>query len=209
MLGIQNYEMFLLAGIVLNITPGSDTIYILSRSIAQGKRAGIYSVLGIITGVAIHTILAALGLSAILAASATAFMTVKIVGAIYLGYLGITTLLAKENTLLSLTDSTLMTPKGIYFQGLFTNVLNPKVALFFLSFLPQFIIPSNTYGLLPFLGLGVTFITTGTIWCLLLVLFSSRMTAYLRENERASFLTNKICGTIYLGLGVKLLTAEK
>lgn len=209
MLGIQNYEMFLLAGIVLNITPGSDTIYILSRSIAQGRRGGIYSVLGVISGVAIHTMMAAFGLSAILSTSATAFTAVKIIGAMYLGYLGLTTLLAKENNLISLADTIHMTPRNIYFQGLITNVLNPKVALFFLSFLPQFITPSNTYGLLPFLGLGITFIITGTTWCLLLVLFSSRMSAYLRENEKTAFITNKVCGTIYLGLGVKLLTAEK
>lgn len=209
MLGIQNYEMFLLAGIVLNITPGSDTIYILSRSIAQGRRGGIYSVFGIISGVAIHTMMAAFGLSAILSTSATAFTAVKIIGAMYLGYLGLTTLLAKENNLISLADTIHMTPRNIYFQGLITNVLNPKVALFFLSFLPQFITPSNTYGLLPFLGLGITFIITGTTWCLLLVLFSSRMSAYLRENEKTAFITNKVCGTIYLGLGVKLLTAEK
>ena len=209
MLGIQNYEMFLLAGIILNITPGSDTIYILSRSIAQGRKAGIYSVSGIITGVAVHTILAALGLSAILSTSATAFMAVKMLGAIYLGYLGLTTLLAKKNNLISLTDNTLMTPKKIYFQGLLTNVLNPKVALFFLSFLPQFIAPSNAYGLLPFIFLGITFLITGTIWCVMLVLFSSRLTTYLRKNEIASLITNKVCGVIYLTLGVKLLTAEK
>ncbi|MBP2627270.1 MAG: Lysine exporter protein [Firmicutes bacterium] len=209
MLGIQNYEMFLLASVILNITPGSDTIYILSKSIAKGRRAGIYSVLGIISGVAIHTILAALGLSAILATSASAFMAVKMIGAIYLGYLGLTTLLSKENKLIPLTDNTSMTAKNIYFQGLLTNVLNPKVALFFLSFLPQFVIPFNTYGLLPFLCLGITFLLTGTIWCLILVLFSSHMTAYLRENKMASFITNKVCGVIYLVLGVNLLAAEK
>lgn len=209
MLGIQNYEMFLLASIVLSVTPGSDTIYILSRSIAQGRRAGIYSILGVISGVAIHTILVALGLSAILATSASAFMAVKMIGAVYLGYLGLTTLFSKENKLIALTDSTSITPKNIYFQGLLTNVLNPKVALFFLSFLPQFVVPANTYGLLPFICLGMTFLVIGTIWCLILVLFSSHVTAYLRENEMASFITNKVCGVIYLALGVKLLSSEK
>ena len=139
MLGIEHFEMFLLAGILLNLTPGSDTIYILSRSIAQGKRAGIYSVLGISSGVAVHTTLAALGLSVILSTSALAFMAVKITGALYLGYLGLTTLLSKENKLMSLTEQ-VMTRKEIYLQGLLTNILNPKVALFFLSFLPQFYI---------------------------------------------------------------------
>lgn len=208
MFGIQHFEMFLAAGIILNLTPGSDTIYILSRSIGQGRRAGIYSVLGISSGIAVHTLLAALGLSAILAASAYAFLAVKMLGALYLGYLGLTTLLSKENALISLSD-TLMTPKEIYLQGLLTNVLNPKVALFFLSFLPQFITPTNSYGLLPFIFLGMTFLITGTIWCFLLVLFSSKATGFLRENNTAAYVTNKACGVIYLGLGIKLLTTEK
>ena len=208
MFGIQHFEIFFIAGILLNLTPGSDTIYILSRSIAQGQQAGIYSVLGISSGIAIHTILAALGLSIILSTSAIAFMTVKIIGAIYLGYLGLATLLAKENQLLSLADN-MMTVKEIYLQGLLTNVLNPKVALFFLSFLPQFISPSNSYGLLPFICLGITFLTTGTIWCFLLVLFSSRMTKFLRNNNTAALATNKICGVVYIGLSLKLLMTEK
>jgi len=208
MLGIQHFELFLIAGIMLNLTPGSDTIYILSRSIAQGKRAGIYSVLGISSGIAVHTLLAALGLSIILSTSAAAFMIVKIIGALYLGYLGLTTFLAKENQLLALTDN-VMTAREIYLQGLLTNVLNPKVALFFLSFLPQFIAPANPYGLLPFVCLGFTFLTTGTIWCFLLVLFSSHMTKFLRNNNTASLVANKLCGAIYLGLGLKLLMTEK
>lgn len=208
MFGIQHFEMFLAAGIILNLTPGSDTIYILSRSIGQGRRAGIYSVLGISSGIGVHTLLAALGLSAILATSAYAFLAVKMLGALYLGYLGLTTLLSKENALVSLSD-TLMTPKEIYLQGLLTNVLNPKVALFFLSFLPQFITPTNSYGLLPFIFLGITFLITGTIWCFLLVLFSSKVTGFLRENNTAAYVTNKACGAIYLGLGIKLLTTEK
>lgn len=208
MFGIEHFEIFLVAGIILNLTPGSDTIYILSRSIAQGNRAGIYSVLGISSGIAVHTLLAAFGLSAILATSAYAFLAVKILGALYLGYLGFSTLLAKDNALLSL-NKTIMTAKEVYLQGLLTNVLNPKVALFFLSFLPQFITPANSYGLLPFLFLGVTFLLTGTMWCLLLVLFSSKVTAFLRESARAALITNKVCGAIYLGLGLKLLTSEK
>lgn len=208
MFGIVHYEMFVVAGIILNITPGSDTIYILSRSIAQGQRAGIYSVLGIISGCAVHTLLAALGLSVILAQSAMAFMLVKLAGALYLGYLGITTLLAKDGNLLSLTEN-VMSKRDIYLQGLLTNVLNPKVALFFLSFMPQFIDPQNSYGITPFIILGATFLTTGTLWCLLLVAFSSDVTAFLRQSGKAAGLMNKVCGGIYLLLGVKLLTAER
>lgn len=208
MFGMIHYEMFLIAGIILNITPGSDTLYILSRSIAQGRRAGVYSVLGISSGCAVHTVLAGLGLSAILAHSAWAFVLVKTAGAIYLGYLGLTTLLAKTNNLISLTEN-VMSNKKTFLQGLITNVLNPKVALFFLSFLPQFIDSQNTYGILPFFLLGATFLTTGTLWCLTLVLFSSSVTAFLRQSTKAANNMNKICGAVYLLLGAKLLTAER
>lgn len=208
MYGIVHYEMFLIASIILNITPGSDTMYILSRSIAQGRRAGIYSVLGISTGCAVHTVLAALGLSVILAQSALAFTVVKTAGALYLGWLGITTLRARQNPLLGL-QSKEMTGRDIYWQGLLTNVLNPKVAIFFISFLPQFIDPRNSYGIVPFIFLGISFLVTGTLWCLLLAFCSARATAFLRQNNSAANWLNKICGGIYLLLGVKLLTTER
>lgn len=208
MFGTVHYEMFLIAGMILNITPGSDTIYILSRSIAQGRRAGLYSALGISSGCAVHTIFAALGLSVILSQSALAFMMVKTAGALYLGYLGLTTLLAKNNTLLSLNE-TVMSNRDIFVQGLITNVLNPKVALFFISFLPQFIDPQNSYGIIPFLLLGTTFLITGTLWCLSLVFFSASVTALLRQSTKAATIMNKACGGIYLLLGAKLLTAER
>ncbi|MBP2664159.1 MAG: Lysine exporter protein [Firmicutes bacterium] len=208
MFGIVHYEMFLLAGIILNLTPGPDTIYVLSRSISQGRRAGIYSALGISSGGLVHTLLAALGLSVILAQSYFVFTIVKIAGAFYLAYLGITTLLAKNSTLVS-PNGEVMSNQELYLQGLLTSVLNPKVALFFLSFLPQFIVLENSYGILPFILLGVTFVTTGTLWCLLLVFFSSGMTNFLRQRSRATHMMNKVCGGIYLLLGVKILTAER
>jgi len=208
MFGIVHYEMFLIAGIILNITPGADSIYILSRSISQGYKAGIYSVLGISSGGTLHTLLAALGLSVVLSQSALAFTIVKTAGALYLGYLGIKTLCSKSNILVSRTDE-VMSNRDTFLQGLITNVLNPKVALFFISFLPQFIDPQNSYGIVPFILLGITFLTTGTLWCLFLVFFSSKATAFLRRSSRATNMMNKICGSIYLLLGTKLLTAEK
>lgn len=205
MLGIIHYEMFLIASIILNITPGSDTIYVLSRSIAQGRRTGIYSVLGTSAGCVIHTVLAALGLSVILAQSALVFMIVKIAGAIYLGYLGLTMLLAKD-TLAAAPTQAAMSPKDTFWQGLIIDVLNPKVALFFLSFLPQFIDPQNSYGMIPFLILGISFIVTGALWLLCVVYFSAKVTTFLREKTNVM---NKVCGSIYLLLGAKLLAAEK
>ncbi|TCL31774.1 threonine/homoserine/homoserine lactone efflux protein [Anaerospora hongkongensis] len=205
MFGIIHYEMFLAASIILNMTPGSDTIYVLSRSIAQGRRTGMYSVLGTSAGCVIHTVLAALGLSVILAQSAVVFMMVKIAGAVYLGYLGLTMLLAKD-TLAAAPAQAAMSPKDTFWQGLIIDVLNPKVALFFLSFLPQFIDPQNSYGIIPFLILGLTFIVTGALWLLGVVYFSAKVTTLLREKTNVM---NKVCGSIYLLLGAKLLAAEK
>ncbi len=207
MFGIVNYEIFLFAGIILNITPGSDSIYILSRSISQGRQAGIYSVLGISSGCAVHTLLAALGLSVILSQSTVAFTLLKVTGALYLAYLGITTLFNKTDPFVSPQD--IMTNQSIYLQGLLTNILNPKVTLFFLSFLPQFIDPHNSYGIIPFLLLGITFLTTGTLWCLCLVFFSSTVTVFLRQNSKTRTIINKFCGGIYVLLGLKLLAAER
>ena len=208
MFGIVHYEVFLFSGILLNLTPGIDTIYVLSRSIARGRRAGIYSAFGITSGCAVHTLLAALGLSLLLAQSAAAFTLVKLAGAAYLAYLGITAWISKSDLLISPANTSLSN-REMYWQGLLTNVLNPKVALFFLSFLPQFIDPANSYGILPFLLLGATFIVTGTIWSLTLAYFAAHFTQLLRENKKAALLMNKACGVLYIALGIKLLTVEQ
>jgi threonine/homoserine/homoserine lactone efflux protein len=208
MFGIVHYEIFLVASILLVITPGSDTIYILSRSISQGRGAGIYSTLGISAGCAIHTLLAALGLSVILAQSALAFMLVKTAGALYLCYLGAMTLLAKNSALVLPTEN-VKSNKALFLQGLITDVLNPKVALFYISFLPQFIDPKNAYGITPFMLLGMTFITLGALWCLILVFFSSGVTTFLRQSSKAANRISKVCGGIYLLLGARLLTTER
>jgi len=204
MLGIENYTAFLFAGILLNITPGADTIYIVTRSISQGKKAGVYSVLGIITGALIHTILSALGLSAILARSAVAFQTVQYLGAAYLIYLGIK-MIFEKNHFFDIDTIEEVNPLTIYKQGIITNALNPKVALFFLSFLPQFINPENTCNSLPFIILGATFTATGTIWCLFLAYSSAFTTKILRGNQKIGLLMQKVSGLVFVGLGINLL----
>ena len=204
MLGTINFGAFLISGIILNLTPGSDTIYILSRSISSGRKAGVLSVLGISSGVIVHTLLAAFGLSTILAKSAAAFNTIKYLGAIYLIYLGVKTLLDKGNNVL-LLNAEQVSSKSIYLQGLMTNVLNPKVALFFLAFLPQFVDPHSGLGAIPFIFLGATFVITGTIWCLIIAIFSSFATNKFRENTKIATGLSKLCGVIYIALGLKLL----
>ena len=205
MYGIENYFGFIIAGLFLNIVPGVDTVYILTRSMTQGRRAGFYSVFGIITGALIHTTLAALGLSIILAKSIIAFNIIKTIGIAYLVYLGIKMLIEKNN-LFDNNAQQMGKPDllKIYRQGLLTDLLNPKVALFFLSLLPQFINPHYTNGPIPFLILGLTFTTTGTIWCLFLAHSASYVTKTLRNNERIGKWMQKISGIVFIGLGISL-----
>ncbi|MDZ8091507.1 MAG: LysE family translocator [Nostoc sp. DedQUE05] len=205
MFGIQNFSVFLITALALNITPGQDTLYIIGRSIAQGRRAGIISVLGISTGSLIHTTAAAFGLSAILAVSSTAFSMIKLVGAVYLIYLGVQMLLECASSVENkFNNYTQLSVWKIYQQGILTNVLNPKVALFFLSLLPQFINDTSNMRVLAFFGLGSTFIFTGTIWCLLVAWFSAKFSRYFCEKQATGFWLKRITGVLFVGLGVKL-----
>ncbi len=205
MFGIEHYSLFVLSGIILNMTPGTDTFYILGRTIAQGRSTGFLSVFGIISGTFAHTLFAALGLSVILAQSAAAFAVVKWLGAGYLIYLGVRSLLSKDSELMSSNSSSTAMKKKIFMNGFLTNLLNPKVALFYLAFMPQFIAPGNSYGTLPFLLLGVSFIATSTIWCCLLVLFSEFTTRKLRESSRISVILNRLAGVLFISLGLKII----
>lgn len=210
MYGIVNYWGFLVAGIILNLTPGADTMYILTRSISQGRRAGVYSVLGIGTGTLLHITFAALGLSLILAQSALAFNIIKYVGVAYLVFIGVKMILERNNLFdnknQKVDNSSLL---RIYQQGLLTNLFNPKVALFFLSFLPQFIDPHYANGPLPFLILGFTFFTTGTIWCLTLAYSASFVTQALRDNDKIGKIMQKVSGFIFIALGLKIWLTSK
>ena len=210
MFGIINFETFLIAGLILNLTPGADTMYILGRSIAQGKKAGILSALGISTGAIFHIIFATLGLSIILAKSAMAFEIVKYLGAAYLIFLGLKAIFKKSDGKFELNDENESSNyKKIYFSGILTNILNPKVALFFLAFLPQFIDPNYVQNSLPFLILGITFLLTGTIWCLILALFASKLSDRIRKNYKIKMWLDKITGGIFITLGIKLALTKK
>ena len=216
MFGIENYLGFILAAILLNLTPGTDSMYIITRSMAQGQTAGFYSVLGITSGILVHTLLASLGLSVLLANSPTAFMLVKYIGASYLCYLGLKMLLSKSSNSIAnhlSKDKHVISQKAvdgwqIYKQGVLTNVFNPKVALFFLAFFPQFIDASYAYGMLSFLMLGLTFAVTGFVWCLCLALLAARFSTRLRENPSIETMLNKISGVVFIGLGIRLLTEK-
>jgi RhtB (resistance to homoserine/threonine) family protein len=203
---VTNLTSFVLAGILLNLTPGQDTLYILGRSIAQGRKAGICSVLGISTGALFHISASALGLSAILMTSAVIFAVIKYAGAAYLIYLGIKMFFSKKDNpkINARPANSKVKYSRIYGEGILTNVLNPKVALFFLAFLPQFIKPDQTDGPLPFFFLGSIFLTTGTIWCIIVAVCSSYVTEVMRKKANITRTLDKICGGVFIFLGLKL-----
>ena len=204
MFGIHHFGLFVVAGILLNLTPGPDTVYILGRSIAQGRAAGIASALGISAGSIFHTTAAALGLSAILASSAIAFGTIKLLGGTYLIFLGIKMILNRERELGLPSNFRRRTKAAAFRQGILTNVLNPKVGLFFLAFLPQFIDPASGMKVLAFLLLGLTFVTTGTIWCLIIACFASAFSERLRTNEIIGLWLSRAEGAVFVFLGLRL-----
>jgi len=210
MSGVINFEAFILTGILLNLTPGNDTIFILSKSIGQGRKAGIVSALGIGAGCIVHTILAAFGLSLIIAKSLLLFNVIKYAGAAYLLYVGYK-MLVDKSLLPAEKINTVPTVKywKIFRDGMFTNVLNPKVALFFIAFLPQFVDPASTNTVIPLLTLGTTFVATGTIWCLMLAIFASAIFSRLKSNGNIAEYINKICGLTLIGLGIKVALTER
>ena len=208
MFGIHDFGLFLAAGILLNLTPGPDTAYILGRSIAQGREAGMASALGICVGSIFHTCAAALGLSAILATSALAFGAIKLLGGAYLIFLGIKMIFDRRNQLSLPSNFRQRTSAAAFRQGVLTNVLNPKVALFFLAFLPQFIDPASNVKVAAFLTLGLTFVTTGTIWCLILAWFASALSERLRTNETITQWLNRTAGALFVFLGLRLATVK-
>jgi RhtB (resistance to homoserine/threonine) family protein len=204
--GLHSLPLYVASCILLNLTPGQDTMYIVGRSLAQGRRAGVLSVMGIMTGVLVHTLLAAFGLSALLAASALAFTAVKLAGALYLVWIGIGYLRspASEDGPLMTAQAEALQPGAVFRQGMLTNLLNPKVSLFFLSFLPQFVDPGVQWAFIPFLLLGMIFFTTGSIWCLVLVYGATWMTGRLRHRAPLSRILKKVTGALFVGLGIKL-----
>jgi threonine/homoserine/homoserine lactone efflux protein len=209
--GTHDLWLFVLSGLLLNITPGPDTLYIVGRSSAQSWRAGAIAALGIGTGALVHVCAAALGLSAILSASAAAFTAVKIVGAIYLVYVGVSLIRPKSSTrsppIVSGDRSASM--RGIFLQGFLTNVLNPKVALFFLAFLPQFVASDAPSKPLAFLFLGVIFDFNGTIWNLFIAWSTARLTRRLAASDSFKKWFNRSVGTLFVFVGIRLALAHE
>ena len=197
------WGLFALASVVLLITPGPAVLYIVARSVAQGRRAGLVSVLGIHLGTIFHILAASAGLSALVMSSAVAFAAVKYVGAGYLIWIGIQTLLAKDPA-----EAGPATPvpslRRVFRDGFVVNLFNPKTAIFFLAFLPQFIDPTTHTKTLAFLALGATFIASGLAWCLVLAFAAARLQAFFLRNPNARAMIDRVVGLLFVGLGLRL-----
>lgn len=209
MFGIENYWGFVLAAMVLNITPGSDTIYILSRTLAQGKKAGVASALGISSGVLLWGLLVSFGLAAILTRMPSVMLAIKLLGAAYIVWIAVQ--MWRHSALDATALGNRMQPLSVgkvYSQGIVTNLLNPKIALFFMAFLPQFV-SAQTDSAVPFLVLTATFICTGTVWCLLLVVLAGLISGKLQREPRwATYLSRgsaAILGSMGVHIGVSSL----
>lgn len=208
MLGIHDIGLFILAGLVLNVTPGPDTAYILGRSLQSGWRGGAAAALGIGSGCLVHVTGAAVGLSALLAASATLFTLVKLAGAAYLIYIGARMLVSRQASLAIETFGGARSLRYIFWQGALTNILNPKVALFFLAFLPQFVAADSPHKSLAFLLLGGIFVLNGTLWCLGIAAFAARAAGRIRQSGRAILWINRALGSLFVALGLRMALLE-
>ena len=213
MLETQNLALFVIAGLMLNMTPGPDSLLIMARSAAYGWRAGSAAAFGVGAGTLVHIFAAALGLSAILATSATAFALVKYAGAAYLLYVGIGLLRGTKASpaqpQASLTQMTVLSYRRIFFQGFLTNVLNPKVAIFFLAFVPQFIAPEASNKALAFMGLGFIFNFNGMLWCHVLVFSSAAAGRRWRASAVAARWLNRLIGLVLVSFGIRLALANR
>lgn len=208
MFGIHDLPLFIVSGLLLNIVPGPDSLLVMTRSASQGWRAGSVATFGIGAGIMVHVLAAAVGLSALLATSATAFTIVKWVGAAYIVYVGIGLLRSRQAGPDARPQLAALPYRKIFLQGLLTNVLNPKVAIFFLAFVPQFIAADAPAKALAFIVLGCIFNLNGMLWCHGLALFTAFASARITIAPRTTLWLNRCTGGLFIALGLKLALSK-
>src|SRR6266516_4678297 len=195
---LHSFLLFLAAGLALNFTPGPDMMYVAARGASEGRPAGIASAFGIGAGTFVHITLVALGLAVLLTAVPVAYLVVRIAGAVYLVYLGVRAIRSRSSLTVQYLEPA---PLSVVFrQGVITNVLNPKVALFFLAFLPQFVDPSRGNPVVQIVALGLVFDLTGTLVNLGVAIGASRAASRLRQTSRARDTLQKLTGLLFIGL---------
>jgi threonine/homoserine/homoserine lactone efflux protein len=208
MLGIHDLWLFVLSGFLLNVTPGPDTAYIVGRSIQLGWRGGIAAALGICCGCLVHVFAAAIGLSALLAASSAAFTAVKLIGAVYLCWMGVRMLRSTGSAQAVSDREEPASLRTVFWQGVLTNALNPKVALFFLAFLPQFVATDSSHKALAFAALGIIFNINGTLWNAGVAIVAAKAAYCARRAGRAVAWVNRSLGALFVYLGVRVAMIE-
>ena len=208
-MAIEHFWVFALAALLLNLTPGNDMLYVAARSTSQGIKAGIISSLGIMAGCMVHILAAVIGLSAIIAQSALAFNIIKYVGAAYLVYLGIRSIISRKKTFEVKNKMQQQSYTRIFWQGVITNVLNPKVALFFLAFLPQFINVESKHTALQILFLGTWFNVGGTLINILVAILFGKIGTWLSHSPRFIQWQERITGFMLIALGIKVALSKK
>jgi threonine/homoserine/homoserine lactone efflux protein len=199
-----NIALFVAASLAVIVAPGPDNIYVLTRGVAQGREVALASAWGMCSGLLFHTTLAAVGLSAILARSAAAFSVVKYAGAAYLIYLGVRALLSKEEFASPEAEAPAARLRGFFLRGLTMNLLNPKVAVFFLAFLPQFARPETDGAALRLVALGLVFALLSVVVFSAIALFSGILGDRLSKNPRFANALRWLTGCVLVGLGVRL-----
>ena len=207
MLGLHDLGWFVAAVFLLNITPGPDTAYIVARSVAQGRAAGVVSALGIAAGCCVHALFAAFGLTALIAASPLAFAVVQYLGAAYLVWLGLRLVFkraANDAATAPAEADDLRSARRLFVQGLLTNLLNPKVVLFFLSFFPQFVRADADARVSAFLILGAIFVAMSTVYTCTLAWAAGTLTRRLRGNARVRLWLERGTGAVFVAIGCKL-----
>ncbi|MCO5131942.1 MAG: LysE family translocator [Xanthobacteraceae bacterium] len=205
MLGIHDLGLFIVSGLLLNVTPGPDNAYITARSLQLGWRGGAVAAIGIGCGCLVHVLATAVGLSALLAASATAFTAVKLIGGAYLCYIGVRMVLARDGG----ADAARPTLRQVrlrqvFWQGALTNILNPKIALFFLAFLPQFVDTGAPHPSLALLVLGVIFVANGMLWCLGVAAFAATAARRMQRSGNLMRWINRGIGALFVYLGIRV-----
>jgi len=209
--GVHSLPLFIAAGLLLNITPGVDMALVAARSAGSGFRAGAAAALGVGAGCLLHTLAAALGISALLSQSASAFTVVRWLGAAYLVWIGIAMLRSAPDSTAGAQPETHWAPAAaaqsdtaVFAQGFVTNALNPKVALFFLAFLPQFIAADAPHKGWALVALGLVFVVNGTLVNLVLAWIVARLRQRVALAASATTWLKRGVGALFVGLGLKL-----
>ena len=202
-MGIINFTTFIVTALLFIITPGIDTVFVLNKSINNGRKSGFQASIGVNTGVLVHTAIGALGISVLISKSVIALIALKYLGALYLVYLGVMSIKSKSKLITKTVEGEpIIVAKNDFWSGFITNTLNPKVALFILAFFPQFINPTQIENPIPFFILGLTFAIMGVFWYSGLTVFASFFSDKIKNNPNSGILLNRVSGIVFILMAI-------